>query len=229
MDIVPVIDIRSGTVVHARRGERASYAPLRSDLVAGSEPLAVLRALLGAVAHIGSPAPAAYIADLDAIVSGPPQWTLLAALRSASSTPLWLDAGFDSGSAALAAAQHGFVPVVGSESLRSLDGLEALHDGAAGDWLLSLDCDAAGPRDPSGIAQRPDLWPKRVIAMDLTRVGSVAGGVSAWLKACMAEAGDRTWIAAGGVRDRSDLQALKTAGASAALVATALHSNALHD
>ncbi|NBR98589.1 MAG: histidine biosynthesis protein, partial [Betaproteobacteria bacterium] len=32
MQIVPVLDLRDGIVVHARRGDRASYAPLRSSL-----------------------------------------------------------------------------------------------------------------------------------------------------------------------------------------------------
>jgi phosphoribosylformimino-5-aminoimidazole carboxamide ribotide isomerase len=228
MDIVPVIDIRGGTVVHARRGERASYAPLQSALVEGSEPLAVLHALLGAVAAAGSPATAIYVADLDAIVSGQPQWPLLELLRSASLAPLWLDAGFDSAAAALDAARRGFVPVVGSESLRNLDGLPAPAYLTADAWVLSLDRDASGPRDPAGISQRPDLWPQRVIAMDLTRVGSAAGGVGAWLEACMAMSADRTWIAAGGVRSRSDLRALQAAGASAALVATALHNGELN-
>jgi phosphoribosylformimino-5-aminoimidazole carboxamide ribotide isomerase len=228
MDIVPVIDIRGGAVVHARRGERASYAPLQSGLVEGSEPLAVLQALLGAVAATGSPATAVYVADLDAIVTGQPQWPLLEALRSASPAPLWLDAGFDSATAALDAARRGFVPVLGSESLRTLDGLTAVTHLPADAWVLSLDRDASGPRDPAGILQQQDLWPTRVIAMDLTRVGSATGGVGAWLEACMAMSGDRTWIAAGGVRDRGDLKALQVAGASVALVATALHSGTLH-
>jgi phosphoribosylformimino-5-aminoimidazole carboxamide ribotide isomerase len=229
MDIVPVLDIRDGIVVHARRGERASYAPLRSGLLAGSEPVAVLEAMLEAVASAGLQSPAAYVADLDAIVAGKAQWALLDKLRRASPVPLWVDAGFGDAAAAMAAAAHGCVPVIGSETLTTLDGLaDALSGLAQARWILSLDHDAQGPRDPAGVLQRPGLWPRDVIAMDLTRVGNSAGGVGTWLETCMGMAADRAWIAAGGVRDRGDLGSLRAAGASAVLVATALHTGALH-
>src|SRR5205807_4878109 len=48
MRIVPVVDLKGGIVVHARRGQRADYAPLRSPLVDGCEPVAVARALCAA-------------------------------------------------------------------------------------------------------------------------------------------------------------------------------------
>src|SRR5204863_88551 len=43
MRIVPVLDLKGGIVVHARRGQRADYAPLRSPLVDGCEPVTVAR------------------------------------------------------------------------------------------------------------------------------------------------------------------------------------------
>ena len=62
MRIVPVVDLKGGIVVHARRGQRAAYAPLRSPLVDGHEPVAVARALCAALRPH-----ALYVADLDAI------------------------------------------------------------------------------------------------------------------------------------------------------------------
>jgi len=224
MDIIPVLDIRSGMVVHARRGERASYAPLRSRLTDDSEPVAVLRAMLMAIAHRGLQAPAAYVADLDAIMNGRVQWDLIGRLCIGSPVPLWVDAGFASAAAATEAIERGVVPVVGSESLSSLEGIAALGSDA---WILSLDRDAAGPRDPAGIIERPDLWPSRVIAMDLTRVGAAAGGLGTWLERCMAVSADKTWIVAGSVRDQNDLEALQAVGIGVALVATALHEGSL--
>lgn len=226
MDIIPVLDVRGGIVVHARRGERASYAPLRSRLTADSDPAAILRAMLDTVDAIRLHAPAAYVADLDAIVTGTAQWDLLSRLRAASPVPLWVDAGFTTTAAALEAIDLGVMPVVGSESLSALEGLAALAPDA---WVLSLDRDSSGPRDPVGILDRPDLWPSRVIAMDLTRVGAATGGVGTWLETCMRASANKMWIAAGGVRDRHDLEALRAAGAAAALVATALHEGSLGD
>ena len=66
MRIVPVLDLKGGVVVHALRGNRADYVPLRSPLVDGSEPVAVARALC---AYTGSDS--VYVADLDAIAGAP--------------------------------------------------------------------------------------------------------------------------------------------------------------
>jgi phosphoribosylformimino-5-aminoimidazole carboxamide ribotide isomerase len=59
--------------------------------------------------------------------------------------------------------------------------------------------------------------------MTLLRVGSGAGPDLARLAAIRSIAGEREIYAAGGVRDAADLLALKTVGASGALIATALH------
>ena len=66
MQIVPVLDLKGGVVVHARRGQRAEYAPLQSPLVDGSEPVAVARALC-ALCRTST----LYVADLDALAGGP--------------------------------------------------------------------------------------------------------------------------------------------------------------
>lgn len=229
MDVIPVLDLRGGIVVHARKGERASYLPLHSELVTGCRPEAVLPALLAAVATAtGKPAPAVYVADLDGIVDRHPQWPLLEVLRAASPVPLWVDAGLGSAAAAMDVVRRGMVPVVGSESLQHTNALVEIAQVLSRDtWLLSLDADGTSARDPGGSLLRSELWPARVIAMDLTRVGSTAGVPSPWLLRCMAAAPDRHWIAAGGVRHSDDLIALTHSGAQAALVATALHTRTL--
>ena len=45
-EIIPVIDLMGGVVVHARSGERDSYRPLTSPLAASAEPAEVVRGLL---------------------------------------------------------------------------------------------------------------------------------------------------------------------------------------
>ena len=62
MKIVPVLDLKGGIVVHARGGQRAKYAPLRSPLVEGCEPVPVARALCGVCRTSDL-----YVADLDAL------------------------------------------------------------------------------------------------------------------------------------------------------------------
>jgi phosphoribosylformimino-5-aminoimidazole carboxamide ribotide isomerase len=62
--IIPVIDVLGGRVVHAVRGRRKEYQPLKSTLCASTDPVDVAAALkaLG----FGE----LYVADLDAITRG---------------------------------------------------------------------------------------------------------------------------------------------------------------
>jgi uncharacterized protein related to proFAR isomerase len=59
--------------------------------------------------------------------------------------------------------------------------------------------------------------------MTLAQVGSGAGPDLVRFSAIRSIAGGREIYAAGGVRDARDLSALKAAGASGALIATAIH------
>lgn len=223
MNLIPVLDLAGGIVVHARRGRREQYAPLRSSLLEGHQPLAVLPVLVAT-----SGGSAAYLADLDALAGGDRQEGLLRQLAAASPVSLWIDAAYADAASCIAARRSGWIPVVASESLSSIDDLAAIRAVLpADDWILSLDRGPEGLRDPAGAMGRPDLWPRRVIAMDLGRVGSEAGPVGPWLRELVAAAPDREWIAAGGVRNRADLDALATLGVHTALVATALHQGLL--
>ena len=89
--------------------------------------------------------------------------------------------------------------------------------------VLSLDFRGEAFQGPAEILAEPALWPRRVIMMTLARVGSGAGPDLERLAAIRSIAQSREIYAAGGVRDAADLKALKAAGASGALIATALH------
>jgi uncharacterized protein related to proFAR isomerase len=111
MRIVPVLDLKGGVVVHALRGDRAGYAPLRSPLIDGSEPVAIARALCG---HTGSTR--LYVADLDAIAGAPIDVETLR--RLAAIAELWVDAGATTPAQAAALDGAGVARnVIGTESL----------------------------------------------------------------------------------------------------------------
>ena len=223
-----MLDLAHGQVVRGVRGERAAYRPIASALVAGSEPLAVAAALLPPA----TARPLLYVADLDAIQGGAVQLdTLRRLLGLRADLCLWLDAGL-SGSAAGAALRHALGAggervrlVYGSESLAAGDACQALADDPQA--ILSLDCRLARPLDPAGLWTRPDLWPRTIIVMTLDRVGTAAGPDLATFARLRALAPDRAWVGAGGVRNRADLRSAATAGASAWLVASALHDGTL--
>jgi phosphoribosylformimino-5-aminoimidazole carboxamide ribotide isomerase len=218
LQVIPVIDLMRGEVVHARRGDRRSYGPLESPLSPTSDPVDVVRGLLSVF-----PFPALYVADLDAIQNHGDNLRALRRIRDEfPALQMWVDNGAADASAleALLGARLG-TPVVGSESQRDSN-LIARHRGSA-DIVLSLDFrgdEFQGPRD---VLAEPALWPQRVIVMTLARVGSGAGPDLERLASIRSIAGMREIYAAGGVRNAADLRALKERGVSGALIATALH------
>ncbi|SFJ25655.1 HisA/HisF-related TIM barrel protein [Methylobacterium brachiatum] len=217
--VIPVLDLRGGRVVRARRGERSSYAPIETPLAKGSEPAAVARGLLAAW-----PARTLYVADLDAIIdaAAPDLATLDAIARACPGIGLWVDAGFAAfeGVAAFLAAGLGR-PVIGSESQSDAGLVARLGDRA----VLSLDTRGTERLGPAALHDDPALWPPDVIAMTLARVGAGAGPDLEALQA-LRTPGRRVY-AAGGVRGPDDLRALREAGIAGALVASALHDGTL--
>jgi phosphoribosylformimino-5-aminoimidazole carboxamide ribotide isomerase len=244
MRIVPVLDLMGGVVVHAQRGDRAGYAPLRSPLVDGSEPVAVATALC---ARAGSER--LYVADLDAIAGAPADVATLR--RLAAVAELWVDAGATTAARAEALHKAGAARnVVGTESLtdagyRGSDGAAYRAGGGAayraGDGpapVLSVDLrdgllisprpQLAGRGPEAAVALARELAVNELLVIDLARVGSRAGPPLEAVATLAAALPGVHVYAGGGVRDDRDLDALARAGAAGALVATALHDGAVN-
>lgn len=212
-----------GLVVHARAGERQAYRPLAgSRLAPSAAPEAVVAGLLGL-----HPFRRLYIADLDAILKRGGHAAQIAALAERfPALELWADSGLAERAAVdRLLALPTIRPVLGSESQRDPGLLVALRDEPR--LVLSLDLRGAERLDPAGLFERPELWPRDLIVMTLARVGAGQGPDLAALRAVLARAqGRRVW-AAGGVRGREDLTALRALGCAGVLVATALHDGRL--
>jgi phosphoribosylformimino-5-aminoimidazole carboxamide ribotide isomerase len=218
LQVIPVIDLMGGEVVRAQMGDRASYRPLESPLSPTTNAVAVVRGLL--TVH---PFLTVYVADLDAIQRNGDNCAALRRIRAEfPALQLWVDNGVADLAAleALICADLG-MPVIGSESQRD-SRLLAQHRRSRG-IVLSLDFRNDAFQGPGEILAEPALWPRRIIVMTLARVGSGAGPDLARLAEIRSIASGCEIYAAGGVRDAADLSALKAAGASGALIATALH------
>lgn len=220
MKVIPVIDLKSGAVVHARRGERALYRPIVSDLCRGSRPLDVVRALLAV-----HPFDTLYIADLDAIQGGGGHDREIAALaRCFPGLELWVDSGVaDEASCRARLKQHPGVMVIGSEAIRDVQLWAGLRRLSAERLVLSLDFKGEQFLGPPDLLSMPETWPERVIVMTLSRVGSDAGPDLARLAGIARLAGARKIFAAGGVRGGEDLCDLSRRDVAGVLVASALH------
>jgi HisA/HisF family protein len=221
--VIPVLDLKDGMVVHARAGKREDYRPLETPFGAPGDAIAIARAL---VALTGSPA--LYVADLDAIGGTGNHFELCRDLdRAFPATSLWIDAGFSDVTDCVFWLPIGATLVIGSESLDSLEAWNEIHASFGESVVLSLDFEGESLRGPAALLADPALWPDRVIVMGLDRVGTGTGPDVARLRAILAKAGGRAVFAAAGVRDLGDLESIASAGASGALLATALHSGAI--
>jgi HisA/HisF family protein len=220
MQVIPVIDVKGGLTVAARRGDRARYAPLESPLAASAAPVAVatgLRTLF--------PFRTLYVADLDGIEGRGADLDTQRRLAEFWPGELWIDDG-SSGSENAAESMiksH----VLGSESLKSLNDYEEARAHRRGDAPLSLDFRGDDFIGPPELFADASLWPQRVIVMTLARVGSGEGPDVTRLTSIIARAEKREIYAAGGVRDASDLAKLQDIGVGGALIATALHTGTI--
>lgn len=222
MDVIPVIDIKDGQVVHAQGGRRDSYRPIRTPLCATSLPADVTGGLLRLFRFRNL-----YIADLDAIEGrGANDAAIDAIAEAAPGVELWVDNGIADAAAARAwLGRHKHSLVIGSESQDGTDTVAALRGEHR--VLLSLDFRGDVFQGPVALLDDPTIWPARIIVMTLANVGAAAGPDTARVAGIVARAQGQKIYGAGGVRNGSDLRLLSQAGAFGVLVATALHSGAL--
>jgi phosphoribosylformimino-5-aminoimidazole carboxamide ribotide isomerase len=215
-EVIPVIDLMAGQVVHARFGDRAHYRPIRSRLCRSARIEDVLPALLGLFAFRRL-----YIADLDALLGKARQLGAIDAVRRAApGVSLWIDAGIREGEGLAAIAARG-TPVLASETLTAPAAERLLA--ACPTAVLSVDYRGTRLLGDPALLERLQHWPAHVIAMSLTRVGSGLGPDLKPLAALRKLAPRSRLYAAGGIRNALDLRRCCDAGASGALVASALH------
>lgn len=221
MDIIPVIDLMDGQVVHARHGDRQNYRPIQSALCSGSEPLHIVSSLLQLY-----PFKRLYIADINAIQGRGNHAELTKQLRAQQpALEIWLDAGIHQPDTASDWQRHGVLCVIGSESLPDMAGYHSIKQTQGKNFVLSLDFGRGRFLGPERLLQEPSLWPERVIAMSLDKVGSGHGPDMELLHELQNE-GTHIY-AAGGIRNAEDLRTLTECGISGALIASVLHSGQL--
>jgi phosphoribosylformimino-5-aminoimidazole carboxamide ribotide isomerase len=222
MQVIPVLDLKGGVVVHARMGQRDQYRPISTPLSPTSKPIDVARGLLS-VYPFGS----FYVADLDAIGGSGNNDAVLAELKATfPDRTFWVDNGIadTAGAERWLGADLGDL-VLGSETQKDEAVLRRL---AKNDRVvLSLDYRGDAFVGPAALLSNVDTWPSRIIAMTLARVGSGLGPDLGRLETIKNAGGGRSVYAAGGVRDVDDLSALADRGIAGALVASCLHDGAL--
>ena len=217
MEIIPVIDIHHGQVVHAIEGQRQQYRPLRTSLSESNSPENIVQAFINSY-----PFKTIYIADLDAIEGRTNNNQLIDGLHeSYQSLTFWVDQGISSTKEldSLSRRQH----VIGSETNITPETLDEMIT-LTPDIILSLDFQTNIFLGNQDLLQKTDLWPERIIIMSLANVGSNKGPDYELISRLKETAGERKIYVAGGVRDETDLQLLNQMSIDGVLIATALHT-----
>jgi uncharacterized protein related to proFAR isomerase len=114
--LIPVLDLKGGVAVHAVRGERAHYAPVRSVLAPSPDPVVLAGAFM---TKLGCRE--CYVADLDAIQGQGDHGPVIRAIADLG-VAVWLDAGVSTPVDATRALDRGAARViVGTETLGERD------------------------------------------------------------------------------------------------------------
>lgn len=220
MQIIPVIDLKNGVVVHARQGNRERYEPLKSDVCQACDLFEVIETLNQRFGFS-----LFYIADLNAIMQEGDNSSLIhQAINAFPRIVFWIDSGFPLYDNDFRQ-QLNYFPVLGSESFRedNISELKKFNNA----FVLSLDYSATGALGAKSLFDIDSLWPEQIIIMSLTKVGSNRGPDVEKLADYCRRYPQKNFIAAGGVRHIGDLTALQQIGIKQTLIATALHNGNL--
>lgn len=233
MRLIPVIDLLDGQAVHAVKGERAHYRPVRSVLCDSPDPLAVARAFRDRLGLRKI-----YVADLNAIqgFDRSRHRDLIKALASGEEIDVILDAGISDVDSAEGWLELGVRRVVvGSETLHAWNALQDIPARIEQDRLIfSLDfhagkilsrCAALAAMTPTeALKQLQRSGWCEVILLDITRVGSGKGADCSMAAEAHANFPELHLLVGGGIAKPEEIIELNAMGIEGVLIATALHT-----
>jgi phosphoribosylformimino-5-aminoimidazole carboxamide ribotide isomerase len=228
--VIPVLDVKQGRAVHAIGGNRSHYQPVRSVLHPSADPVQIARAYREILGF-----DEVYIADLDAISGDSPSRSLYRKLAELG-LHLWIDAGIRSADdISLLLDLESSTIVIGLETLSGPLPLRKILDQAGSERIVtSLDLFERVPRLPSGadwFSRDPyflahqilELGARRLLLLDLSRVGTGQGTGTSDLLASLRHIDEDVEISVGGgVACIEDVVALRKQGAESVLVGSAL-------
>jgi phosphoribosylformimino-5-aminoimidazole carboxamide ribotide isomerase len=236
MRLIPVIDLLKGQAVHAFKGERENYQPVKSVLCDTADPVALARSFRDRLGLCEI-----YIADLDAI-QGFRQTShrdLITVLARDEQILVMLDAGVSDVEGVHTWLDTGVNKVViGAETLCTLTALRELPANIDRNRLVfSLDMRAAkiSSKCPElsaispmqALAQLYSAGWQEILLLDLNRVGSGGGIDNSLVVKARLQFPDLNLMVGGGIAGPEQLVALKSLGLTGVLVATALHRGSI--
>lgn len=234
MRIIPVIDILEGEVVHAIKGYREKYLPLQSELFKSLDPTEVaseLKRIFGFEEL--------YVADLDGIIKGSPNLSVLSSICKIGDLKVLADSGVNNSSKANKLRQTGVSNIiVGTETLNKIEDLLSIIK-LSGNIPITGSLDIKDGKVLSQCKELTDVSPseaakifedngvEQIILLDISKVGSESG-VEVGLAESILDSINVPLLVGGSVSTLKDIFALRDIGVSGVLMATVLHKTRLN-
>ena len=232
--IIPVMDILNSEVVHAHKGERDNYKPLKTYLTKSAEPLEIIK-----VFKYNFKISTFYIADLDAIMKKQPNFAILNEISKIDDVEIMIDPGIAIYQDILHFLDFNIkYLIIGLETLVSLENLKAIinHLGRQR-VILSIDMyneklltriSSFQNQDPLNVINRiQNLDINQIILLDLYRVGQKLGGISS-LYLDIKKNFDGDIYVGGGVKDYKDIEQYYSNNFAGVLIGTALYDGSIN-
>jgi phosphoribosylformimino-5-aminoimidazole carboxamide ribotide isomerase len=223
--IIPVLDLKNGTAVSGKSGERETYKPLKTVFHNSSSPLKITNALIEAGAS------RIYIADLDAIEGKGSNFQIIKEINK-QHISVMLDCGASNIEDVRKALEAADKVIVATETLKNIEALTQIFNTFPKDKII-ISIDIKNGKIYSKhlqinsdeiIKKINELNPLEVILLDISKVGSESG-VDEKLIRKFDQVGE-SLIIGGGITEKDIIQ-LEKAGLNKFLVGTTLHKGIL--
>ncbi len=231
--VIPVIDILNSEVVHAVKGERDKYRPLKSVLVKSTEPVEIITKIKNdTLIH------EVYIADLDAILKREPNYSLFAKILKIPDIKVLIDPGIILAKNISEYSDYGLDSLIlGLETIENLSVIsDCLEIMGTHKTIVSIDMykeaiitnvkEIRNQHPTETIKKIEELGVKKIILLDLYKVGQKIGGIPP-LYLEIREQFNGQILVGGGIKDIRDIEMYKHHNFSGVLVGTALHDGTI--
>lgn len=231
--IIPVIDILNSKAVHAKKGERTKYKPLKSYLFQSSNPVEIIRILRKKYNF-----ELFYVADLDSIIKKAPNFQILKEISKISNIDFILDPGIvdlEDISNFLRFRIKNLI--LGLETIKNfktiIQSLQILNQN---NIIISIDMyngqilsnakDIKTQSPIKLIKKFESLGIKKIILLDLFRVGQKIGGIPQLYLDILHNFNGDVYVG-GGIKNYTDILNIKEQNFSGVLIATALYDGTI--
>ena len=231
--VIPVIDILNSKAVHAIRGERDKYKPLKTYLSESDKPIEIIRKLKREFKFSTF-----YIADLDAITKKKPNLKIISDVSKIKGIEIMIDLGITHYEDVLKFKDYPLdYLIIGLETLESMEMLNEIVN-SLGNGAIIFSLDMYNEKLLTGInkfkKQNPltivneirDLGISQIILLDLYKVGQKLGGISSLYLEIRKQFDGKIYVG-GGIKNYQDIELYYKNHFSGVLIGTALYDGSI--